>query len=89
MSEMEFDFSNTRDPGERGIIAKYRGRCPVCDQPIVAGEDRITFFAADINDYVHVGCDTGGQIVSDPMPHGMCMVCWQARAANGTCGCIS
>lgn len=91
MSEMEFDFTPRYDrgKGDVGFIARYNGRCPVCDKKIHAETDRIMFIKMDVNDYVHVGCGTGEPPVeSDPMPQGQCMVCWQARAANGTCGCL-
>lgn len=91
-SEFEADFSSTpsrRQDGEPGILARYNGWCPACKERIIAEQDRITFVALDINNYVHVDCAAGStQTYSDPKPTDFCPVCWQARAANGTCGCL-
>ena len=89
MSEMEFDFSSTPSgPGQKGMLARYNGVCRGCHRKIVADVDRITY-VRDLNMYIHVDCVEDVELppVSDPMPNGMCMICWQAKAANGTCGC--
>lgn len=87
MSEMEFDFSTIPEGANTtGIIAKYDGYCRGCGYGIVAGTDLITY-SAEYDTYVHLGCYTAPTPTSEPMPQGQCMVCWQARAANGTCGC--
>lgn len=88
MSEMEFDFSTIREGANTtGIIAKYNGWCKGCEGPIHEGEDLITY--SPIHDtYVHLDCYTAPTPSSEPMPQGQCMICWQARAANGTCGCL-
>lgn len=88
MSEMEFDFGVIPERANTsGIPAKYDGWCKACGNAIWQGTDLITY-DQQYDAYVHLGCYTEPTPTSEPMPQGMCMVCWQARAANGTCGCL-
>ena len=89
MSEMELNFSSSHYEGgpTSGVIAKYFGRCKACDETIVPDVDTITF-SPQHETYVHLSCYVNPAPSSDPMPNGMCMICWQAKAANGTCGCL-
>lgn len=89
MSEMEINFSDVRGPSTpgSGIPAKYDGFCKECGEPIWAGTDLITY-AAEHDTYVHISCYREPAPYSDPKPADFCPICWQARAANGTCGCL-
>lgn len=88
MSEVELNFSHlVEGSNTSGIIAKYPGWCKACENAIHEGEDVITF-SEEYDTYIHIGCYTPPGPRSDIMHNDMCMVCWQARAANGTCGCI-
>lgn len=90
MSEMEINFSDLPDRPTQGagMVAIYDGFCKECRIRILAGEDRI-MFSSDHNTYIHIECFNGLKPYSDPKPADFCPICWQARAANGTCGCLA
>lgn len=87
MSEMELNFSSTPERDNLpGFPAKYPGFCKACHRTIYIG-DHIQFDPGH-ETYVHIGCYTTPEPMSEPMPTDMCMVCWQAKALNGLCGCL-
>lgn len=66
-----------------GFEAQYSGDCARCDLGITPGQ-RIRMVDLGLGSaparYAHVACPT-------PRPVVRCDVCWQLKAANGSCGC--
>lgn len=70
-----------------GIIfaARFRSRCPACDETIEPGTDAR---ASGDGGWIHADCDyqPGMEPRTRPdMP--VCTRCWMVPAANGVCGC--
>lgn len=61
--------------------AKFPGACASCDEPIVVGQ-RIDHTSDSDGRYEHEVCPA-------QRPVEQCDRCWQAKAANGSCGCPS
>lgn len=84
------------------FLAKYKGRCPMCDDPIEPGDDvtmvdtqagRVTIHGPHVQDD-EIDPDRAPRTHSTPrtMPRGRtaqdrCSRCFQVPANNGACGC--
>lgn len=70
--------------GTAGFDAQYPGFCTACLDDIVPGQ-RVQY----VNDMVrHVDCDAAAaSVMPETRNQDICERCFQARAANGACGC--
>ena len=66
--------------------ARYRGRCASCGEWFEEGEE-IGFFDHELMDEACLNAALDGQRRPGQKDFGRCPRCFQAYAANGTCGC--
>jgi hypothetical protein len=68
----------------RTFEARYPGRCSQCKTPFKEGED------IGLVDGIPVcgACAEADDFTTAPRPTEICPQCFQAKAANGLCGCF-
>lgn len=66
------------------FTARFRSRCPACEEPIEPGTDAR---ASDTGSWVHADCDDPEQQAVARPERAPCDRCWLVPSVTGVCGC--